>query len=77
MSSTVRDPIKTDWRCTGCNKLLARIDGNRLHIGSVNGRDICRMFTGFAIREFGDAAFRVSRADNVPHAKAEGTPSWA
>ena len=36
------------------------------------GRDICRMFTGFAIREFGEGAFSVSRADNVPHAEAEG-----
>jgi len=29
--------------------------------GSEVGRDICRMFTGFAIREFGESAFTVSR----------------
>ena len=32
------------------------------------GRDICRMFTGFAIREFGEAAFAVSR---VPDEETE------
>ncbi len=32
------------------------------------GRDICRMFTGFAIREFGEAAFTVSR---VPDEESE------
>jgi hypothetical protein len=42
--------------------------------GSDVGRDICRMFTGFAIREFGDAAFDVSRADRVP-SEAEGIPA--
>lgn len=29
--------------------------------GSEVGRDICRMFTSFAIREFGETAFRVTR----------------
>jgi hypothetical protein len=30
------------------------------------GRDICRIFTGFLIREFGEGAFQVRRADGVP-----------
>ena len=36
------------------------------------GWDICRMFTGFAIREFGESAFSVSRVDQLPRAQAEG-----
>lgn len=32
------------------------------------GRDICRMFTGFATREFGEAAFSIRRADDEPDA---------
>jgi hypothetical protein len=43
--------------------------------GSDVGRDICRMFTGFAMREFGEAAFSVSRADSVPNAQTEGLPA--
>ncbi len=43
--------------------------------GSDVGRDICRAFTGFAIRAFGDAAFSVSRADRVPKAETEGIPA--
>ncbi|MCK4415102.1 MAG: hypothetical protein KAY32_16340 [Candidatus Eisenbacteria sp.] len=39
--------------------------------GSDVGRDICRMFTGFAIREFGEAAFSVCRANSVPEAGTE------
>jgi len=30
------------------------------------GRDLCRIFTGFAIREFGEAAFKVRRVDESP-----------
>jgi hypothetical protein len=33
------------------------------------GRDICRMFTGFAIREFGEAAFSVCRTSPMPDAE--------
>ena len=36
------------------------------------GRDICRMFTGFAIREFGESAFTVCR---VPDAETEDLPA--
>lgn len=32
------------------------------------GRDICRIFTGFAIREFGEAACKVRRAGESPAA---------
>lgn len=32
------------------------------------GRDICRIFTGFAIREFGENAFKVKRVVDVPGA---------
>jgi hypothetical protein len=30
------------------------------------GRDICRIFTGFAIREFGENAFKVRRVSDIP-----------
>ena len=40
--------------------------------GSDVGRDICRMFTGFAIREFGESAFTVCRA---PDAEMEDLPA--
>jgi len=40
--------------------------------GTEVGRDISRMFVGFALREFGDTAFSVSRADHAPNAGAEG-----
>jgi hypothetical protein len=43
--------------------------------GSDVGRDICRMFTGFAMREFGEAAFSVSRTDSIPNAQKEGLPA--
>ena len=33
--------------------------------GSEVGRDICRMFTGFALREFGEDAFRVSHCRGI------------
>ncbi len=33
--------------------------------GSDVGRDICRVFTGYAIRELGEDAFRVSRANSL------------
>ena len=39
--------------------------------GSDVGRDICRMFTGFAIREFGEAAFSVCRVDGMPVTETE------
>ncbi len=35
------------------------------------GRDICRIFTGFAAREFGDESFSVSRVDAAPRVEAE------
>lgn len=41
--------------------------------GSDVGRDISRMFTGFAIREFGEAAFRVVRAESVHGSDKEDT----
>lgn len=40
--------------------------------GSDVGRDICRIFTGFAIREFGETSFKVTRASDAPAKKAEG-----
>lgn len=40
--------------------------------GSEVGLDICRMFTGFAIREFGESAFTVTR---VPAAESEDLPA--
>jgi len=34
--------------------------------GTEVGRDINRLFTGFAIREFGEDSFRVERVDRAP-----------
>ena len=34
--------------------------------GTDVGRDINRIFTGFAIREFGEDSFRVERVDRAP-----------
>ena len=39
---------------------------------SVVGQDISRIFTGFATREFGEAAFTVARTDRMPEAETEG-----
>jgi len=39
------------------------------------GRDICRIFTGFVIREFGEQAFSVRRADGVPQAETQEVPA--
>lgn len=39
--------------------------------GSDVGQDICRMFTGFAIREFGESAFSVCRVDSLAGAETE------
>ncbi len=42
-----------------------------IDVGSDVGRDICRIFTGFAIREFGETSFKVTRAGDAPAKKAE------
>jgi hypothetical protein len=34
--------------------------------GTPVGRDLCRLFTGFLRREFGDDSFRVERVDREP-----------
>lgn len=39
------------------------------------GRDICRMFTGFAIREFGETTFSVQRSEGAPDKQKEGVPA--
>ncbi len=43
-----------------------RFDAERhaclIDAGSDVGRDICRIFTGFAIREYGESAFKVGRS---------------
>ena len=38
---------------------------------TVVGQDISRIFTGFAIREFGESAFTVSRAERMPKTETE------
>jgi hypothetical protein len=43
--------------------------------GSEVGQDICKMFTGFAIREFGESAFIVRRADAVTEREKEHLPA--
>lgn len=42
-----------------------------IDISSDVGRDICRVFTGFAIREFGETAFTVRRTDLIPERQEE------
>ena len=32
------------------------------------GRDLCHIFTGFALREFGENAFKVRHAEEAPNA---------
>lgn len=39
------------------------------------GRDISRMFTGFAIREYGERSFSVRRVDRMPEPKAQEIPA--
>jgi hypothetical protein len=39
------------------------------------GRDICRIFTGLAIREFGEDSFSVRRAEGAPSSQKEGVPA--
>ena len=39
------------------------------------GRDVCRLFTGFAIREFGESAFSVRKAERKPEPDLEGASS--
>jgi len=39
--------------------------------GTQVGHDICRIFTGFAIKEFGEDAFKVRRAEGAPKAESE------
>lgn len=43
--------------------------------GTDVGRDICRMFTGFAIREFGEDAFQVRRAESTPSTETKEVPA--
>jgi len=38
---------------------------------TVVGQDISRIFTGFATREFGEAAFTVGRAERMPKNEVE------
>lgn len=40
--------------------------------GTDVGRDIVRLFTGFAIKEFGEEAFRVVSIDRFPVSEAGG-----
>ncbi len=39
------------------------------------GRDVCRIFGGFAIREFGEGSFTVHRPNGVPEAAKEELPA--
>jgi hypothetical protein len=40
---------------------------------TIVGQDISRIFTGFAIREFGEETFSVSRAERTPKSETEDT----
>jgi hypothetical protein len=39
------------------------------------GRDICRIFTALAIREYGEEAFSVRRAERAPEGRKEEVPA--
>ena len=39
------------------------------------GRDVCRLFTGFAIREFGEGAFTVRKAGGKSEPELNGATS--
>jgi len=41
--------------------------------GTQVGQDICRIFTGFAIKEFGEDAFKVRRLERTPKSQAAET----
>ncbi|MCP4594527.1 MAG: hypothetical protein GY842_27665 [bacterium] len=43
--------------------------------GTDVGRDICRMFTGFATREYGERSFSVRRVDRMPEPEAQEVPA--
>lgn len=47
--------------CINADKRVCVIDAT-----TPVGRDLCRIFTGFAIREFGETAFKVRRIDESP-----------
>jgi len=40
--------------------------------GTQVGHDICRIFTGFAIKEFGEDAFKVERITRTPERESAG-----
>ncbi len=52
--------------CVDSDKHACAIDAD-----TVVGQDISRIFTGFAIREFGEAAFTVGRAERMPKTGTE------
>ncbi len=52
--------------CFDSDKHACAIDAD-----TVVGQDISRIFTGFAIREFGEAAFTVDRAERMPKTGTE------
>ena len=52
--------------CFDTEKHACVIDGD-----TVVGQDISRIFTGFAIREFGEATFTVCRAERMPKTETE------
>jgi hypothetical protein len=56
--------------CLNAEKRVCVIDAT-----SQVGRDICRIFTGFAIREFGEHAFSVRRADGAPQTETQEVPA--
>ena len=52
--------------CVDADKHACVIDAD-----TIVGQDISRIFTGFAIREFGEETFSVSRAERTPNTEAE------
>jgi hypothetical protein len=46
-----------------------------IEAGSEVGRDVCRLFAGFAIREFGESSFTVERVDDAPEPEKEKVPA--
>ncbi len=62
-----RSRVRLDAKyCFDTDKHACVIDAD-----TIVGQDISRIFTGFAIREFGESTFAVSRAERMPKTVTE------
>ena len=56
--------------CFDAERLVCVIDAT-----SDVGRDISRIFTGFAIREYGERSFSVRRVERMPEPESQEVPA--